>query len=388
MKLAENLYYVGVNDRHKTLFENMLPLPYGVSYNSYLLVDDKVALIDTVELPFAEEQLETIQQILNGREVDYLIVNHMEPDHSSGIKALRMVYPNVQIVGNSKTLSMLEGYYGISDGLYEVKEGSELLLGNRTLRFYMTPMVHWPEVMMAYDVENHILFSADAFGCFGTLDGGVLDTQLELDIYWSEMYRYYANIVGKYGNPVQAAFKKFADLQLDMICSTHGPVWTEHLAKAFSLYDRMSRYEGEQGVVIVYGSMYGHTEEMAQAVARGAGEVCKNVLLYDVSKTDASIILGDIFRYKGLILGSPTYCNELFPPIKSLLDKLEIRGLKNRVFGAFGSYSWAGAAVKGFLSFSERMKWETPPTVEVKQAMKPADYNALVDLGRTIAQGL
>ena len=388
MKLAENLYYVGVNDRHKTLFENMLPLPYGVSYNSYLLVDDKVALIDTVELPFAEEQLETIQQILNGREVDYLIVNHMEPDHSSGIKALRMVYPNVQIVGNSKTLSMLEGYYGISDGLYEVKEGSELLLGNRTLRFYMTPMVHWPEVMMAYDVENHILFSADAFGCFGTLDGGVLDTQLELDIYWSEMYRYYANIVGKYGNPVQAAFKKFADLQLDMICSTHGPVWTEHLAKAFSLYDRMSRYEGEQGVVIVYGSMYGHTEEMAQAVARGAGEVCKNVLLYDVSKTDASIILGNIFRYKGLILGSPTYCNELFPPIKSLLDKLEIRGLKNRVFGAFGSYSWAGAAVKGFLSFSERMKWETPPTVEVKQAMKPADYNALVDLGRTIAQGL
>ncbi|HKL96871.1 MAG TPA: FprA family A-type flavoprotein [Paludibacteraceae bacterium] len=388
MKLAENLYYVGVNDRHKTLFENMLPLPYGVSYNSYLLVDDKVALIDTVELPFAEEQLETIQQILKGRKVDYLIVNHMEPDHSSGIKALRMAYPNVQIVGNSKTLSMLEGYYGISDGLYEVKEGSELVLGSRTLRFYMTPMVHWPEVMMAYDVENHILFSADAFGCFGTLDGGVLDTQLELDIYWSEMYRYYANIVGKYGNPVQAAFKKFADLQLDMICSTHGPVWTEHLAKAFSLYDRMSRYEGEQGVVIVYGSMYGHTEEMAQAVARGAGEVCKNVLLYDVSKTDASIILGNIFRYKGLILGSPTYCNELFPPIKSLLDKLEIRGLKNRVFGAFGSYSWAGAAVKGFLSFSERMKWETPPTVEVKQAMKPADYNALVDLGRTIAQGL
>ena len=388
MKLAENLYYVGVNDRHKTLFENMLPLPYGVSYNSYLLVDDKVALIDTVELPFAEEQLETIQQILKGRKVDYLIVNHMEPDHSSGIKALRMAYPNVQIVGNSKTLSMLEGYYGISDGLYEVKEGSELLLGNRTLRFYMTPMVHWPEVMMAYDVENHILFSADAFGCFGTLDGGVLDTQLELDIYWSEMYRYYANIVGKYGNPVQAAFKKFADLQLDMICSTHGPVWTEHLAKAFSLYDRMSRYEGEQGVVIVYGSMYGHTEEMAQAVARGAGEVCKNVLLYDVSKTDASIILGNIFRYKGLILGSPTYCNELFPPIKSLLDKLEIRGLKNRVFGAFGSYSWAGAAVKGFLSFSERMKWETPPTVEVKQAMKPTDCNALVDLGRTIAQGL
>jgi len=386
MKIAENLYYVGVNDRHKTLFENMLPLPYGVSYNSYLLVDDKVVLIDTVEAPFAEQQLEEIQRILNGRVVDYLIVNHMEPDHSSGIHALRMLYPQVQIAGNARTMSMLQGYYGISDGLYEVKENSELALGKHTLRFYMTPMVHWPEVMMTYDVEHHILFSADAFGCFGTLDGGILDTQVNLEMFWDEMYRYYANIIGKYGNPVQAALKKISDLSLDMICSTHGPVWTEHRAEALSLYDRLSRYEGEAGVVIVYGSMYGYTEKMAEAVARGAGEICKNVLLYDVSKTDSSILVGDIFRYKGLILGSPTYCNDLFPPMKSLLDKLEIRGLKNRVFGAFGSYTWAGAAVKGFVAFSERMKWETPPTVEVKQAMIPTDYEALVELGRTIAK--
>ncbi|MCB9070948.1 MAG: FprA family A-type flavoprotein [Prevotellaceae bacterium] len=388
MKLAENLYYVGVNDRHKTLFENMLPLPHGVSYNSYLLVDHKVALIDTVEAPFAEQQLETIQRILNGRLVDYLIVNHMEPDHSSGIQALRMLYPQVQIVGNAKTLSMLQGFYGIADGLYEVKEGSELVLGKRTLRFYMTPMVHWPEVMMAYDVDNHILFSADAFGCFGTLDAGILDTQLNLDMYWNEMYRYYANIVGKYGSPVQTALKKICTLQLNMICSTHGPVWTEHLSEALSLYDRMSRYEGEEGVVVVYGSMYGHTEQMAQAVARGAGEVCKNVLLYDISKTDSSVIVGDIFRYKGLILGSPTYCNDLFPPIKSLVDKLELRGLKHRVFGAFGSYTWAGAAVKAFVAFAERMKWETPPTVEVKQAMTSDQSEALVQLGRTIASQL
>lgn len=388
MKLAENFYYVGVNDRSKDLFENMLPLPYGVSYNSFLLVDDKVALIDTVEAPFVEQQLETIQRILNGRLVDYLIVNHMEPDHSSGIQALRLLYPQVQIVGNAKTLAMLQGYYGISDGVYEVKEGSELALGKRTLRFYMTPMVHWPEVMMAYDIENHILFSADAFGCFGTLDAGILDTQLNLDLYWKEMYRYYANIVGKYGNPVQTALKKLLPLQIDMICSTHGPVWTKHLNEAVSIYDRMSRYEGEKGVVIVYGSMYGHTERMAQVVARGAGEVCKKVFLYDISKTDSSFIVGEIFRYKGLILGSPTYSNDLFPPMKALVDKLELRGLKNRQFGAFGSYTWAGAAVRSFLAFAERMKWETPPTVEVKQAMTPEQEEDLMQLGRTIATQL
>lgn len=386
MKIAENLYYVGVNDRHKQAFENMLPLPQGVSYNSYLIVDSKVALMDSVEAPFSEQIIENIASIIGSRPVDYLIINHMEPDHASGVAALHRVYPQMQLVGNVKTLAMLEGYYGIHNNTLEVQEGSEIDLGSRSLRFYMTPMVHWPEVMMTYDVQHHILFSADAFGCFGTLDGAVLDTQLNLNKYWPEMYRYYANIVGKYGVPVQNAFKKINAVPLDMICSTHGPVWTKHKKEAMDIYDRLSRYQGEEGVVIIYGSMYGNTEKMAEAVAQGAAEITKNVVMYDVSRTDVSLLIGEIFRYKGLLLGAPTYCNELFPPMKSLLDKLETRGLKNREFGAFGSFSWAGAAVKGFHSFVERMKWGPTQMVEIKQTMKQSDYEQLVELGRSVAR--
>ena len=341
-KLTQDLYYVGVNDRHTHLFENMLPLPHGVSYNSYLLLDNKVVLIDTVESQFADTYIANVQSVLEGRTIDYLVVNHMEPDHSSGIKAIRELYPNVQIVGNSKTIGMLQGFYGITNGLLEVKEGDTIELGTRRLRFYMAPMVHWPEVMVTYEETEQILFSADAFGCFGTLDGAVIDKDLELDKYYQEMYRYYANIVGKYGAPVQAALKKLSALSIKMICSLHGPIWTDNIAKTVGIYDQLSKYQGEEGVVIVYGSMYGHTEKMAEAVARGAAKHTKKVILYDVSKTDASQILSDIFKYQGVIIGSATYCNALYPNISSLIQKIQLRGLKNRVFACFGNFTWAG----------------------------------------------
>ena len=196
----------------------MLPLLHGVSYTPYLLLDNKAVLIDTVESQFADTYLANVQSVLDGRTIDYLVVNHMEPDHSSGIKAIRELYPNVQIIGNSKTIAMLQGFYGITNGLLEVKEGDTIELGTRRLRFYMAPMVHWPEVMVTYEETEQILFSADAFGCFGTLDGAVIDKDLELDKYYQEMYRYYANIVGKYGAPVQAALKKLSSLSIKMIC--------------------------------------------------------------------------------------------------------------------------------------------------------------------------
>ena len=237
-KINDGLYYVGVNDRKTHLFENMLPLPNGVSYNSYLLVDDKVVLLDTVENQFSEDYLDNVSEVLGDRDVDYLVVNHMEPDHSSGIKAVRIRYPKVQIVANAKTIGMLQGYYGITEGLLEVKEGSALELGKRTLRFYMAPMVHWPEVMVCYEESEQILFSADAFGCFGTLDGAVVDTDLDLVKYYDEMYRYYANIVGKYGVPVQNALKKLSGLEIKMICSLHGPIWTANIAKTVAVYDQ------------------------------------------------------------------------------------------------------------------------------------------------------
>lgn len=389
-KITDKIFYVGVNDRQKALFENLWPLPYGVSYNSYLIADEKTALIDTVDVCYSDIFLKKIADALEGRPLDYLIVDHMEPDHAGSIRLLREQYPDVSIVGNSKTFGMLDGYHGITTGLHEVKEGDTLVLGHHTLAFYMAPMVHWPEVMMTYDLTEKVLFSADAFGTFGTLDGAVFDSDMVLDRYWDEMYRYYSNIVGKYGSPVQKALQKLSGLDIRTICSTHGPVWHEQVQQAVGIYDRLSRYEGEKGVVIAYGSMYGNTEQMAEAVASGlADNGIRNIAMHNVSKTHASYILRDIFRYKGVVLGSPTYSNVLFPEIDSLLTKIEVREVKDRLFSYFGSFTWAGAAVKRFAAFGEKMKWETVGVpVEEKQALKEQKYDACLALGKAMADKL
>lgn len=389
-EIANQIYYVGVNDRQKTLFENMWPLPYGVSYNAYLIVDEQTVLIDTVDVCYSDLFLKKVAEALRGRTLDYLIVNHMEPDHAGSIRLLRQQYPDVKIVGNTKTFGMLAGFHGITDGLYEVKEGDTLNTGTHQLSFYMAPMVHWPEVMVTYDATDKILFSADAFGTYGTLDGAVVDKDMDCSHYWDEMVRYYANIVGKYGNPVQRALQKLSALEIKTICSTHGPVWQEHVAKAVGIYDRLSRYEAEEGVVILYGSMYGHTEQMAEVIASAlADQGVKRIVMHNVSKTPASYILADVFRYKGIIVGSPTYSNQLFPEVEAVLSKIELREVKNRLFGYFGSFSWAGAAVKRLAAFGEKMKWETVGTpAEQKQGMTAADYAACYALGEAMAKKL
>ena len=387
-EIAKDIFYVGVNDRIKHKFENMLPLPYGVSYNSYLITDKKTALVDTVDVCYGEVFIDKIKSQLGEKSVDYLIINHMEPDHSGSISLIRKYYPNMTIVGNKKTLEMLEGYYGIDDNTLEISDGEVLSLGKHKLQFHFTPMVHWPETMMTYDETENVLFSGDAFGCFGTLDGGVMDTEMNVDKYWDEMIRYYANIVGKYGAPVQKALQKLTPLDIKIICSTHGPVWKEYVSKAVDIYDRMSRYEGKEGAVVVYGSMYGNTERMAEAVAQGLtmGGI-KNVILHNVSKSDASVILRDIFKYKGLVLGSPTYSNELYPEIDSLLKKMEIRGIKKRDFAYFGSFTWAGIANKKLAEFGEKMKWRTINfTVEEKMGLKDSNYQSCILLGRKTAE--
>lgn len=380
-EIAENIYYVGVNDRHTHLFENMLPLPYGVAYNSYLIADEHTALVDTVGSEFSELFLDKVRTVLQGRKLDYIIINHMEPDHSGSISLIRKYYPEAEIVGNAKTFGMLKGFYGIEEGLHEVKDGDTLPLGKHVLYFVTTPMVHWPETMMTYDKNTQTLFSGDAFGCFGTLDGGVVDTELDAALYWSEMRRYYACIVGKYGSPVQKALQKLSSLPVNMICSTHGPIWKEQVAKVVAMYDAMSQYKAEDGVVIAYGSMYGHTEQMAEQIASALNEQgVRNIFIYDLSKTDMSFVLSDLFKYKGLIIGSPTYCNELYPEVATLLMKIETRAVKDRVFGCFGSFSWAGVAVKRLTEFGEKMKWtDCATSVEAKQALKPfqdADIDA------------
>lgn len=389
-EIADSIYYVGVNDRQKAAFENMWPLPYGVTYNSYLIIDEKSVLVDTVDVCYSDVFLKKIADALNGRPLDYLIVNHMEPDHAGSIRLLRQQYPDMQIIGNKTTFGMLEGYHGITTGLLEVKEGSTLNVGKHEFTFYMAPMVHWPEVMFAYENTEKILFSADAFGTFGTLDGGVIDSDINIDHYWDEMYRYYACIVGKYGNPVQRALQKLDQVEIKTICSTHGPVWREHIAKAVSIYDRMSRYEGEEGVTIIYGSMYGNTEQMAEAIAYSLSENgVKNIVLHNVSKSHAADILRDVFKYKGLIIGSPTYSNQVFPEIESIMSKIELREIKDRIYSYFGSFTWSGAAVKRLAAFGEKMKWETTGIpVEQKHALAEANYEACLELGKAVAEKL
>lgn len=389
-KIQQDLYYLGVNDRIKHKFEALWPLPYGVSYNSYLLRDDKNVLFDTVDSDYSGLFFENLKESLDGQKLDYLVINHMEPDHSGSISLLKTYYPEVQIVGNARTIDMLSGYYGITDGTLSVKDGDELSLGRHTLKFFLTPMIHWPETMMTYEMTDKILFSGDAFGCFGALDGGVIDSQLNIDKYWDEMIRYYSNIVGKYGNPVQKALTRLADLEVATICSTHGPVWTEkeNVDKVVALYDRMSKYEGDNGVVIAYGSMYGHTEQMAERIAYELSlQGVKNIILYNVSSVDSSYILRDIFKYNGLIIGSPTYNNQLFPEVEFLLSQIQGRDIKNKYFAYFGSFTWAGAAVKRLTAFTESVNFEVvSEPVEMKQGLFDSTQEPIGELAKRMAE--
>lgn len=390
VEITKDLFYVGVNDRTTELFENLWPLPKGVSYNSYLLRDEKVALVDTVEIGFTDVFLKKIEILLGDKPIDYLIINHMEPDHTGALMFLLNKYPNIELVGSARIADMLEGFYGITDNVKIVKEGDELSLGNNTLKFYMTPMVHWPETMMTYVQETKTLFAGDAFGTFGTLDGGVIDTELNPDKYWDEMVRYYSNIVGKYGNPVQRALKKFANVEIQTICSTHGPVWTqpENIEHVIGMYDRMSKYEADKGLVIAYGSMYGNTEQVAEAIASEAAACgIKDIVMHNLSKSNLSYVIQDVFKYKGLIIGSPTYNARLYPMVQNLIDELSNKNLKNRYFGYFGGHSWAGTSLRLLGEFADSMKFEIVCNpVDIKQSMDEDAYAVAKKLGKTMAE--
>lgn len=394
-EITNGIHYVGVNDRHKHIFEGLWPLPYGVSYNSYIIADEKIALVDTVEADFFTQYLDNIRSVIGDRPIDYIIVNHMEPDHSGSLTLIKKYYPNAKIVGNKKTFGMMQGFYRVGNGAdgdtIEVKNGDTLQLGNHTLAFTLVPMVHWPETMVTLDTTANVLFSGDAFGCFGALNGAYIDAEMNCDIYWDEMLRYYSNIVGKYGTPVQQALKKLAGVKIDYICSTHGPVWHEHIERVVGMYDRLSRYEGADGLVIAYASMYGNTERAAEVIARTASEAgVKNIIMHDVSRTHHSYIIADIFRYRALILGAPTYNNGLYPQMESLLSELAGRDMKNRLLGWFGSFSWAGKAVKTIGEWNEtRLHFEPVGTpVEIKQSLDEATTRACEELGRAMGERL
>lgn len=390
MNIKGKVHYVGVNDRNKALFEGLWPLPYGVTYNSYLIDDDMIALVDTVDICYFDVFLNKIKKVIGDKPINYLIINHMEPDHSGSICLLKQHYPEIVIVGNKQTFGMVEGFYGVTGDRYVVGDGDFLDLGQHKLKFYLTPMVHWPETMMTFDETDGILFSGDGFGCFGALNGGVIDTKINIDIYWEEMIRYYSNIVGKYGSPVQKALQKLSGLKIEMICSTHGPVWTKNIPEVVAIYDKLSRYEAEEGVVIAYGSMYGNTEQMAEAIAEElSAQGIKNIVMHNLSKSDASYVIKDVFKYRGLIVGSPTYSNQLYPDVESILSKIAVRDIKGRYLGYFGSFTWASAAVKRIAEFNEKLKFEIVGNpVEMKQGMKEETYKMCQALGQAMAARL
>jgi len=389
--IGKNIYWIGVNDLETHLFEAIWPLPQGVCYNSYLIDDEKVAVIDTVKKGFVPQFIAKIKSILkSGRKVDYLIVNHMEPDHSGSMKILHDLFPGICIVGNKKTVDFIKGFYGIETDCRVVEDGDTIDLGNCKLNFFLTPMVHWPETMVTYESKNKVLFSGDAFGGFGTLNGGIFDDEVDLDHFEYEILRYYSNIVAKYSNMVQKALARLKDLDIAVIAATHGPIFRKNLSYIVDRYDRWSRQETEEGAVVVYGSMYGNTQVMAESISRSlAREGIECIRMHNISKSHISYIITDIWRFRGLALGSCTYNTKLFPPMDMLVGILDNDKLKGRALGIFGSYSWSGGAVKRLLEYaSGGLNTHIEPAVEVKYAPDEDDLTACVDLGRNMAKAI
>ncbi|MGC9363433.1 MAG: FprA family A-type flavoprotein [Fidelibacterota bacterium] len=388
IQISGTTWWVGVNDRETDIFEALWPIPKGISYNAYLVIDEKVALIDTVKNCYTPLLLDKIRELVGaGKPVDYLIINHMEPDHSGAIEIIAQVYPEITIVGNAKTVEYLEGYYGIRQNVKVINDGDTLDLGEHRLSFHLTPMVHWPETMMTYDIQDQLLFSGDAFGGFGALTGGLFDDELNPAELEDETLRYYSNIVGKFSPMVQKAFEKLGSLEIKTVASTHGPVWRTNPDWIIDRYDRWSCYASEPGVVLAYASMYGNTKRMAEMVARGLVEgSIKEIRMYDVSRTHISYMLKDCWRYQGIILGSVTYDMNPLITMKHLTDLLEAKQLKNRTLGIFGSYGWSGGGVKYLRGFAERTGWElVEPVVEAERRPSMDILEQCRQLGRNMA---
>lgn len=344
-KVTEDLYWVGGNDRQIELFENIFPLAKGVSYNSYLLLDEQTVLFDTADYAIGKQFIENVMSVLNGRNLDYIVVNHMEPDHCSLIGELLLHYPDVKIIGNAKTFPMIEQFFSfdLTGKTLTVKEGDTFCSGKHTFRFIMSPMVHWPEAMMTYDEKDKVLFSADAFGTFNALNGNLFNDELDFNREWlDEARRYYTNIVGKYGPQVQNVLKKASSLDIQMICPLHGPVWRSNLNFIIEKYNLWSRYEPEEkGVMIAYASMYGNTENMAEILAVMLAEAgVKNIHMHNISKTHVSELISDSFKYSHIVLASPTYNNGIYPLMDNYLEDMKALSLQNRTIAVLGNGSW------------------------------------------------
>ena len=392
--ISKDLIYVGVSDRRTALFENVYPIPRGVSYNSYVLLDKKTALLDTADVTVSEQFFENMSAALGGRPLDYLIVNHMEPDHAALIAPLLLRYPQATVVCTAKAALMLEQFLGTqASRLQTVKEGDTLSLGCHNLVFTMAPMVHWPEVMMTYDQTDKVLFSADAFGTFGALSGNLYADEVNFETEWlDDARRYFINIVGKYGQPVQTVLKKAAALDIKMICPLHGPVWRSNLEWFIGKHDVWSKYEPEnKGVVIIYGSIYGHTESAALRLGTLlAQRGVKGIKAYDASRTHVSELVSECFRASHIVLASSTYNNGIFTPMENLLADLKAHDWKRRSVALIENGTWAATSGKLMRAELEQMKEITilGEMVSLKSAATPAQEEQLAALADEIAKTL
>ena len=355
-KVVDDLYWVGGNDHRLALFENIHPIPRGVSYNSYLLLDKKTVLFDTVDWDACRQFLENVEHVLDGRDLDYLVINHMEPDHGASIEEILLRYPKVKIISTEKSFLLMHQFGFQVDGrTEEVKEGDTKCFGKHTITFVEAPMVHWPEAMVSFDVTNGVLFSADAFGSFGALDGKLFNDEVDFDRDWlDDARRYYTNIVGKYGPHVQALLKKAGTIDIKVICPLHGPVWRNDFGYLLDKYDKWSRYEPEEtGVLIAYASMYGNTESAAQVLAAKLVEKgVKNVVVHDVSNTHVSYLISDAFKYSHIVLASVTYNLGIYPVMHDFLMHMKALNMQKRTVGIIENGSWApksGSLMKDFL---------------------------------------
>lgn len=359
-KVTEDLYWVGGNDRRLALFENIHPIPRGVSYNSYLLLDKKTVLFDTVDWSISRQFLENIEAVLKGRKLDYLIINHMEPDHAASIEEIIIRYPDVKVVATEKAFLLMRQFGFAIDGReIEVKEGDSMSFGKHEIKFFTAPMVHWPEVMVSFDTKDGVLFSADAFGAFGALDGKLFNDEVNFDRDWIEdARRYYTNIVGKYGPHVQALLKKASTLDIKIVCPLHGPVWRSDLGYFIDKHDKWSRYEPEEkAVMIVYASMYGNTESAANALATKFVEKgVTNVVMYDVSNTHVSTLIAETFRVSHIVLASVTYNLGIYPLMHNYLMDMKALNVQNRTFALIENGSWATQSGKLMAQCLEGLK--------------------------------
>lgn len=360
-KINDDIYYLGASDRRIELFENVYPVSQGMSYNSYLITDEKTCLMDSVDESVRGQFLENLKYALNGKNLDYMVVQHMEPDHCSIVPELFRMYPDMKLVASLQAFKMMENFYSLQteERRLVVKEGDTLKLGKHTLKFIAAPMVHWPEVLMTYDVTDKILFSADAFGSFGAMSGNIFADEIDWDKdFKDEARRYYVNIVGKYGLQTQNVLKKASTLDIQMICPLHAHIWRKDLSTIISLYDTWSKYEAEKdSVVIFYGSIYGNTQNAAEILAMQLAENgIENVEVFDTSKTHVSFLVSKAFEYKTLVFAAATYNAEIFDTVQNLITELKNHNLSNRRIGLIENGSWAPVAASKMKAQLETFK--------------------------------